>query len=219
MIEVREWRQERENMVQRQIIGRGIKDPRVVEAMRVVPRHFFIEKTYSHQAYGDYPLPIGQEQTISQPYMVAKMTELLELNPGDHVLEIGTGSGYQTAVLAYLCKIVYTIERISELGRNAKERLLALGFGNISYMIGDGSLGWPECAPFDAIMITAGAPEIPDPLIKQLAEKGRMVIPVGDRSYQVLNFVRKQKGRIFREQFFECTFVPLVGKESWQNGA
>lgn len=219
MIDVREWKQERENMIQRQIIGRGVKDPRVIEAMKTVPRHVFVDKTYYHQAYGDYPLPIGCGQTISQPYMVAKMTELLELSSGDHVLEIGTGSGYQTAVLAYLCKIVYTIERISELQRYAKERLKGLGFGNISYMVGDGSLGWPECAPFDAIMVTAGAPDIPDPLLKQLADKGRMVIPVGDHGYQVLNFVRKQKGRLFREPLFECTFVPLVGKASWQDGA
>lgn len=219
MIEVQEWKLEREKMVNEQIIRRGIKDPRVIEAMRAVPRHYFVEKIYHHQAYSDFPLPIGNDQTISQPYMVGKMTEMLELQPGDHVLEIGTGSGYQTAILAYLSKIVYTIERIGGLQRTAKQILLNLGFNNISYMIGDGTVGWTECAPFDAIMVTAGAPEIPDPLIKQLAEKGRMVIPVGGRSYQVLNFVRKQKNRIFREESFECTFVPLVGRESWENGA
>jgi len=204
-------------MVNEQIIRRGIKDPRVIEAMRQVPRHSFVEKTYYHQAYSDYPLPIGNGQTISQPYMVGKMTELLELQPGDHVLEIGTGSGYQTAILAYLSKIVYTIERVGDLQRVAKQILLNLGFNNISYMIGDGTVGWTECAPFDAIMVTAGAPEIPDPLIKQLAEKGRMVIPVGGRSFQVLNFVRKYKNRISREEGTECVFVPLVGRESWKD--
>jgi len=219
MIEVQEWKLEREKMIKEQIIRRGINDPRVIDAMRAVPRHYFVEKIYHHQAYSDFPLPIGNGQTISQPYMVGKMTELLELQPGDHVLEIGTGSGYQTAILAYLSKIVYTIERIGDLQRTAKQHLLGLGFTNVSYMIGDGTVGWTECAPFDAIMVTAGAPEIPDPLLKQLAEKGRMVIPVGGRSYQVLNFIRKQKNRIFREESFECTFVPLVGRESWKNGA
>jgi protein-L-isoaspartate(D-aspartate) O-methyltransferase len=219
MIEVQEWKMEREKMVNEQIIRRGINDPRVIDAMRAVPRHYFVEKIYHHRAYSDFPLPIGNGQTISQPYMVGKMTEMLELQPGDHVLEIGTGSGYQTAILAYLSKIVYTIERIGELQRIAKQKLLSMGFNNVSYMIGDGTVGWTECAPFDAIMVTAGAPEIPDPLIKQLAEKGRMVIPVGGRSYQVLNFIRKQKNRIFREESFGCTFVPLVGRESWENGA
>ena len=219
MIEVQEWKLEREKMVNEQIVRRGIDDPRVIDAMGAVPRHCFVEKIYHHQAYNDFPLPIGNGQTISQPYMVSKMTELLELQPGDHVLEIGTGSGYQTAILAYLSKIVYTIERIGELQRAAKQRLQNLGFTNVSYMIGDGTVGWTECAPFNAIMVTAGAPEIPDPLIKQLAEKGRLVIPVGGRSFQVLNFVRKQKSRIFREEVFECTFVPLVGRESWEDGA
>jgi protein-L-isoaspartate(D-aspartate) O-methyltransferase len=219
MIEVQEWKLEREKMVNEQIIRRRVSDPRVIEAMRLVPRHYFVDKNYYHQAYSDFPLPIGSGQTISQPYMVAKMTEMLELQAGDHVLEIGTGSGYQTAILAYLSKIVYTIERIGDLQRAAKQHLQGLGFANVSYMIGDGSLGWPECAPFDAIMVTAGAPEIPDPLIKQLADKGRLVIPVGGKSYQVLNFIRKHKNRIFREEFFECTFVPLVGRESWEDGA
>jgi protein-L-isoaspartate(D-aspartate) O-methyltransferase len=219
MIEVQEWKLEREKMVKEQIVGEGIQDPRVIEAMRQVPRHYFVDKIYHHQAYNDFPLPIGNGQTISQPYMVGKMTELLELQPGDHVLEIGTGSGYQTAILAYISKIVYTIERIGELQRSAKQKLQSLGFANISYMIGDGTVGWTECSPFDAIMVTAGAPEIPDPLIKQLADNGRMVIPVGGRSYQVLNFLRKQKNRINREELFDCTFVPLVGRESWKDGA
>lgn len=212
-------RRARHEMVAAQIRGRGITDRRVLAALATVPRHLFVPPTLADRACDDAPLPIGRGQTISQPYMVGKMTELLELQPGDHVLEIGTGSGYQTAILAYLSKIVYTIERIGELQRAAKQRLQNLGFTNVSYMIGDGTVGWTECAPFNAIMVTAGAPEIPDPLIKQLAEKGRLVIPVGGRSFQVLNFVRKQKSRIFREEVFECTFVPLVGRESWEDGA
>jgi len=215
MKEIQEWRLERERMVKEQIMTRGIKDKRVIEMMMKVPRHLFVDKTYYHQAYNDYPLPIGCSQTISQPYMVAAMTELLTLNGDEKVLEVGTGSGYQAAILALLCSKVYTIERIAELTKQARARLDELGFQNINFMVGDGSLGWPEYAPYDGIIVTAGAPDIPTPLIDQLADNGRLVIPVGGEYFQMLNLITKRKGRISRDEIFECTFVPLLGKESW----
>ena len=202
-------------MVKEQISARGIKDERVIDVMNRVPRHIFVDKTYYHQAYNDYPLPIGYGQTISQPYMVAMMTELLELKSDEKVLEIGTGSGYQTAILASLCAKVYSIERIAELTKRARTTLDSLGFQNVNLMVGDGSIGWPDYSPYDGIIVTAGAPEIPNALIEQLAENGRLVIPVGDEFSQVLNLVRKHKGRIYRKEFFGCTFVPLVGKGGW----
>jgi protein-L-isoaspartate(D-aspartate) O-methyltransferase len=215
MIEVKEWIFERERMVKEQIVARGIKDNRVIEAIKKVPRHLFVDKTYYHQAYNDYPLPIGQDQTISQPYMVAAMTEILELKGSEKVLEVGTGSGYQTAILALLCSKVYSIERISDLTRKARLKLDKLGFRNINLVVGDGSLGWPDYAPYTGIIVTAGAPEIPNTLINQLDENGRLVIPVGDEYSQILNLVKKHKGRIYRKEFFGCTFVPLVGKIGW----
>ena len=175
----------------------------------------FVEKTYYPQAYNDYPLPIGYNQTISQPYMVASMTEILELKGDEKVLEIGTGSGYQTAILAVLCSKVYSIERVSELSHRARSRLKELSFQNINLMVGDGSIGWPNYAPYNGIIVTAGAPEIPNALIEQLAENGRLVIPVGDEFSQILNLVRKHKGRIYRKEFYGCAFVPLVGKGGW----
>jgi len=213
--EINEWKHERKRMVKEQICARGIKDERVIDVMNRVPRHIFVEKTYYHQAYNDYPLPIGSGQTISQPYMVAVMTELLELKSDEKVLEIGTGSGYQTAILASLCAKVYSIERIAELTKRARTTLDSLGFQNVNLMVGDGSIGWPDYSPYDGIIVTAGAPEIPNALIEQLAENGRLVIPVGDEFSQVLNLVRKHKGRIYRKEFFGCTFVPLVGKGGW----
>lgn len=216
MIEVNEWKHERERMVKEQIVARGVEDIRVIQAMKKVPRHLFIDKTYYHQAYNDYPLPIGQNQTISQPYMVASMTELLELKDDERVLEIGTGSGYQTAILALLCSKVYSVERISELTRKARLTLKQLGFSNINLIVRDGTLGWSDFAPYNGIIVTAGAPEIPNALIEQLANNGRMVIPVGNEASQTLNFVEKHKGRIYRKEFFGCTFVPLVGKGGWK---
>lgn len=216
MIEVTEWKIERERMVDEQIVARNINDQRVIEAMRTVPRHVFVDKAYYHQAYKDYPLPIGHDQTISQPYMVAVMTELLELKGSERVLEIGTGSGYQTAILALLADKVYSVERIIELTRNARVILDKLGFRNISVTMRDGSLGWPDFAPYDGIIVTAGAPEIPDALLTQLADKGRLVVPVGDEYSQVLNQVKKHKGRIYRKEYFGCTFVPLIGKQGWK---
>lgn len=215
MKEIEEWKHERQRMVKEQICARGITDERVIDAMNRVPRHVFVDKTYYHQAYNDYPLPIGYGQTISQPYMVAAMTELLELKGDETVLEVGTGSGYQTAILALLCAKVYSIERIAELTKQARTILDSLGFQNINLMVGDGSIGWSDYSPYDGIMVTAGAPEIPNALIEQLAENGRLVIPVGDEFSQVLNLVRKHKGRIYRKESFGCTFVPLVGKGGW----
>jgi len=216
VIEVKEWRVERERMVKEQIIARGVKDERVIDAMMKVPRHLFVDKTYYHQSYNDYPLPIGNGQTISQPYMVAVMTELLELKGNESVLEIGTGSGYQTAILALLCARVFTIERISELSFRARKILNELGFNNINFLIGDGSVGWPDFAPYDGIIVTAGAPDVPRELIDQLSEKGRMVIPIGGEYMQTLNVIKKHKGSILRKELFECTFVPLVGKKGWE---
>lgn len=216
MIEVSEWKIERERMVDEQIKARGISDSRVIDAMRRVPRHYFVDKAYYHQAYKDYPLPIGHDQTISQPYMVASMTELLELKGSERVLEIGTGSGYQTAILALLADKVYSVERIPELTRSARIMLDKLGFRNVSITLRDGSLGWSDFAPYDGIIVTAGAPEIPDTLLAQLADKGRLVIPVGDEFSQVLNLVKKHKGRIYRKEYFGCTFVPLIGKKAWK---
>ena len=216
MIDTNEWRHERERMVKEQIIARGVEDKRIIDAMMRVPRHIFVDKIYAHQAYNDYPLAVGHGQTISQPYMVAVMTDLLELKADDTALEIGTGSGYQAAILAQLCKMVYTVERLSALKEKARETLGQLGITNIAYMTGDGSLGWPQFAPYDAILVTAGAPEVPNALLEQLAEKGRLVIPVGSELYQTLNLVTKQRGRIFRKEIFECTFVPLLGKQGWK---
>ncbi|MEO0136425.1 MAG: protein-L-isoaspartate(D-aspartate) O-methyltransferase [candidate division WOR-3 bacterium] len=204
-------------MVKEQIIGRGVKDERVIDAMLRVPRHLFVDKTYYHQAYNDYPLPIGEGQTISQPYMVAVMTELLELKGSESVLEVGTGSGYQTAILALLCARVFTIERIPELSFRARKVLNDLGFNNINFLIGDGSVGWPDYAPYDGIIVTAGAPDVPKSLIDQLADKGRLVIPIGGEYFQTLNVIKKHKGVITRKELFECTFVPLVGKEGWED--
>jgi protein-L-isoaspartate(D-aspartate) O-methyltransferase len=215
MIHVAQWKYERERMVKEQIVPRGVEDERVMEAMNAVPRHLFVDASYEHQAYNDYPLPIGHGQTISQPYMVAVMTELLELKGSEKVLEIGTGSGYQTAILASLCDRVYSIERISALTAQARKTLKQLGLKNVNCIVGDGSIGWKEYAPYDGIIVTAGAPEIPNALITQLAEKGRLVIPVGDEFSQVLNVVKKHKGRIYRQEHFGCTFVPLVGKRGW----
>lgn len=217
MKKVEEWKFERERMVQEQIIARGVKDERVLQAMREVPRHLFVEKTYYHQVYNDYPLPVGHGQTISQPYMVAVMTELLELKGDENILEIGTGSGYQTAILALLCSKIYTMERIAELTKDARSRLEKLGFRNISFMVGDGSIGWLDYAPYKGIIVTAGAPDIPNALIEQLDENGRLVIPVGYEHSQVLNVVKKHKGRIYRKEIFECTFVPLLGKQGWKH--
>ncbi len=198
-------------MVTRQIERRGVKDRRVLAVMRKVPRHRFIDEVYQREAYEDAPAPIGHGQTISQPYIVALMTELLELKPTDRVLEIGTGCGYQTAVLAELAAQVFSIEIVEPLCAQARDRLRNLGYSNVDVRCGDGYRGIPDRAPFDAIIVTAAPPEVPQPLVDQLAEGGRMVIPVGDFS-QDLVLLRRIKGRIERRVVIAVRFVPMTGE-------
>lgn len=203
-------------MVDNQIIPRGIKAPRVLEAMRRVPRHLFMDESQWDRAYDDMPLPAGGGQTVSQPYIVAVMTELLDLTGDEKVLELGTGSGYQASILAELSRELYTIERIRSLSERAGKVLRDLGYENVHLMVGDGTLGWPEAAPFERILITAGAPEIPGPLIEQLSDGGVIVAPVGDRFSQQLVRVTKREGQLSREYHTPCVFVPLVGKYGWK---
>jgi len=205
------YRLARERMVETQIKARGIKDERVLKAMLKVPRHLFVDEALRDQAYGDFPLPIGEGQTISQPYIVALMTEALELKGIERVLEIGTGSGYQTAILAELALWVYTIERFQALLERAKKVLKELGYKNISFKLDDGTLGWKEAAPFDAIIVTAASPDIPPPLVEQLAEGGRMVIPVGDEFSQTLIKGVKKGGKLHTKALEPVRFVKLVG--------
>jgi len=210
----------RKRMVQEQIIARGISSPRVIETLLKIPRHLFVQEAMADQAYNDGALPIGEKQTISQPFMVALMTELLELKPQDHVLEIGTGSGYQTAVLASLCRRVWTIERIRSLAMQARKVLDTLHLLNVNIKVGDGTLGWPEEAPFDAILVTAGAPAVPEALAEQLAPGGRLVIPVGNEANQTILRIRKEAdGSLTRETGIGCRFVPLIGQQGWQTAA
>ncbi len=203
-------------MVRTQLIPRGIKDERVLDAMKKVPRHLFVDESIQHRAYDDMALSIGEGQTISQPYMVAVMTELLELKGTERVLEIGTGSGYQAAILAELSKEVYTIDRIAALSERAAERFQSLGYKNIHVKVGDGTLGWPEEAPFDGIIITAGTPKIPEPLTDQLSDGGIIIGPVGDRFSQVLLKIKKSKGKLLEERHTPCVFVPLIGAHGWK---
>jgi protein-L-isoaspartate(D-aspartate) O-methyltransferase len=205
----------RENMVEHQLVARGITSVRVLDAMRKVPRHVFVEEALQDSAYEDYPIPIGEGQTISQPYMVALMTELLDLNAESVVLEIGTGSGYQAAVLAQLAKQVYTVERLAKLAATARIVLDQLKCYNVQIRVGDGTLGWSEYAPYDGIIVTAGAPSVPETLIGQLAENGKLVIPVGDRFSQVLQVITKQANRLETKTSCHCVFVKLIGKNGW----
>ena len=205
----------RDLMVDAQLIPRGIKDERVLSAMRKVPRHIFVDDYMQHNAYADMALPIGDEQTISQPYMVAIMTELLELKGNEKVLEIGTGSGYQAAILGELSREVFTIERKALLAKKAEERFQALGYINIYAITGDGTLGLPEKSPFDRILITAGSPKIAEPLIEQLADGGIISAPVGIRFSQQLLIVRKSKEGVSEQTHVPCVFVPLIGKHGW----
>jgi len=204
------YREAREAMVAGQLESRGIGDRWVLDAMRDVPRHLFVPAHHHSRAYADQPLPIGRGQTISQPYIVALMTELAEVRPGDRVLEIGTGSGYQAAVLAAITDEVYSIEIIPELAAEAGARLAAAGY-EVEVRAGDGYLGWPEAAPFDAILVTAAAPRVPQPLLDQLAEGGRLVIPVGE-GFQQLEVYRKQGGAVERQPVLPVRFVPMVGQ-------
>jgi len=203
-------------MVDEQLAARGIKDPRVLSAMGRVPRHRFIEEAFRDRAYGDHSLPIGGGQTISQPYMVALMTESLALKGSERVLEIGTGSGYQTGVLAELAARVYSVERIAVLADRARRLLASLGYRNILIKVFDGTFGWKEEAPFDAILVTAGSPDIPAPLLEQLKEGGRLLIPVGDRATQVLKKVTKTAAGIEVSSLTGCVFVPLIGGHGWR---
>lgn len=203
-------------MVEEQIVARGIKNPRLLAAMRKIPRHLFVDPGLLQRAYNDSSLPIGQKQTVSQPYMAARMTDALELSGEERVLEIGTGSGYQTALLAELSFNVFSVEKIRGLATKARALLDRLQYQNIAIQVGDGSIGWPEHSPFDAIVVTAGAPELPRPLIEQLALGGRLVIPVGDHQTQVLVRITRHAEKFEEEQLGECRFVKLWGKFGWQ---
>ena len=208
--------QERQRMVEQQLRARGIHDVRVLAAMGKVPREEFAPAESFSEAYGDYPLPIAAGQTVSQPYIVAAMIEALELQPQDRVLEIGTGTGYQAALLGELAAEVWTIERVPELAAQAREILSRLGYNNVHVMDGDGSLGLPEHAPYHKILVAAAAPAVPKSLLNQLAEGGRLVIPVGGRTEQQVQLIRKVEGRTITTARELCRFVPLVGEEGWQ---
>jgi len=202
-------------MVERQLRAHGIRDPRVLAAMAAVPRHAFVPPELQDHAYDDQPLPIGEGQTISQPFMVAAAAEALELTGSESVLEIGAGSGYQSAVLSLLAREVRAVEIHANLAGAAQERLARLGFHNAIIRVGDGTLGCPEAAPFDAILVSAAAPEVPEPLIDQLAEGGRLVVPAGSAEMQSLLRVRRRGGQMSTESLFQCRFVPLVGRFGW----
>lgn len=207
----------RDRMVETQLMGRGIRNPRVLDAMRRVPRHLFVEEALKEQAYSDYPLPIGEKQTISQPYIVALMSEALDLKGDEKVLEIGTGSGYQAAILAELAERVFSIERFPPLAYRANQILQKLGYQNILIRVADGSLGWPDEAPFDGIMATAGTPRIPQPLVDQLRVGGRLVLPVGDRLSQELILVERTPEGIHKTDLGGVRFVDLIGKWGWED--
>ncbi len=211
-----DFTKERDRMVDEQIVSRGVRDPRVLAAMGKVPRHEFMPEALRAQAYGDHAMPIGEGQTISQPYIVALMTELLELKSTDRVLEIGTGSGYQAAVLSELCEKVFTIERVKTLADKARAILDRLGCRNVAMKVYDGTYGWKEMAPFDAIIVTAAAPDVPSALIEQLREGGRLVIPVGERFTQVLKKVIKSPAGLVTQTSIPCMFVPLIGAHGWK---
>jgi protein-L-isoaspartate(D-aspartate) O-methyltransferase len=207
---------QRERMVKEQLIRRDIRDQRVLDAMRNIPRHAFVPPEHRHMAYGDGPLPIGSGQTISQPYIVALMTQLLNLKGDERVLEVGTGSGYQAAVLAYLVQEVHTIERHANLAEQAGQTLSELGYGNVYVHVGDGTRGWPDAAPYDAIMVTAGSPKVPKSLLAQLDDGGQMIIPVGGRGNQRLERWFREGDDFRCERILPVAFVPLLGEEGWR---
>ena len=210
------FERERVRMVEDQLVRRGITDARVLAVMRRVPRHLFVEEALRDRAYGDHALPIGEEQTISQPYIVALMTALLELQGTEKVLEVGTGSGYQTAVLAGIARRVCSIERLPRLAQRARALLEGLGISNVWIRVGSGTLGWPDEAPFDRILVTAGGPTVPPPLFEQLAPGGRMVLPLGDMESQTLTVVENVGGTMKLTSHGDCKFVRLVGKYAWE---
>jgi len=209
------WLLPRQAMVATQLRHRGIRDERVLAAMESVARHLFVPRDKLRQAYDDQPIVIEADQTISQPYIVAAMLEALQLRPEDSVLEVGTGSGYQTALLAELVARVYSVERYAVLAQSASERLRKLGYSNTEVSVGDGTLGLPQHAPYDAIIVSAAAPRVPQPLLDQLAEGGRMIVPVGGADNQQLELVRKQAGEVLTTFLYSCRFVPLIGKEGF----
>ena len=210
------YQRQREKMVAQQIEARGVSDPLVLAAMRKVPRHLFVSEALMDQAYGDYPLPIGEQQTISQPYIVAEMTQALQLSEDDRVLEIGTGSGYQAAILAEIAFRVYSIERIYSLYVNGRQRFDRFRYHNILTRYSDGTTGWADESPFNAIIVTAGAPSIPDSLTDQLAPGGRLIIPVGNQySQELIKVVKDEKG-IHQTNLGGCRFVKLVGEKGWR---
>ena len=206
---------QRRKMVEEQLVERGVKDLSLLEVMSRVPRHLFAQESLQHRAYGDTPLPIGENQTLSQPYIVGAMTEALDLKGEERVLEIGTGSGYQTAILAELSRQVFTIERLNNLSRKAQNILEGLNYMNIVFKMFDGTYGWPDQAPFDAILITASAREIPSLLVRQLGAEGRLVAPIGEADKQKLVVLTKNGDRVSRRDLGSCKFVPLIGKYGW----
>ncbi len=212
------YRRQREEMVKKHLKNRGITDPNVLSAMLKVPRHFFVSEALMDQAYGDFPLPIGEQQTISQPFIVAEMSEALQLSKNDRVLELGTGSGYQAAILAQIVSRVYTIERIHSLFVKARGLFDSLKYHKIVTRYSDGSSGWKEESPFDAIIVTAGAPKLPEHLISQLAIGGRLVIPIGDMHSQELIQLKKEKQGVSKKSLGGCRFVKLVGEYGWKEG-
>lgn len=203
-------------MVQEQVVARGIADTRVIAALRKIPRHQFVDPGIINRAYHDSALPIGEKQTLSQPYMAARMTEALCLGGQEKVLEVGTGSGYQTALLAELCFNVFSVEKVRVLSRKARSLLDRLGYQNIALHVGDGTIGWSEHAPYDAVLVTAGAPGAPKPLIDQLAPGGRLVIPVGDEQGQTLLRVTRTQDGFIEDRLGDCKFVKLFGKYGWR---
>ncbi len=216
--EALKYERRREKMVEQQIEMRGITDSDVLAAMRRVPRHLFVSDALKDQAYGDFPLPIGEQQTISQPFIVAEMTQALEIGRDDRVLEIGTGSGYQAAVLAEIAYRVYTIERIRSLYVQTRGLLDKLKYHNVIMRCSDGTMGWKDESPFDAIIVTAGSPRIPEPLVEQMAEGGRMVVPVGDQHAQDLIKITRDSEGTHQTSLGGCRFVKLVGKQGWNEG-
>jgi protein-L-isoaspartate(D-aspartate) O-methyltransferase len=206
----------RQKMLESQILARNVRDPRVLEAIRKVPRHLFVEEALRDRAYLDKALPIGEKQTISQPFMVAAMSEALELKGNERALEIGTGSGYQTAVLSELCQSVFSVERIASFVPIARQRLESLGRYNVLIKVGDGTIGWSEHAPYDAILVTAAAPGLPRPLAEQLAIGGRLVVPIGPENSQSLMRIRRDEQGFHEEALGECRFVKLIGRHGWE---
>jgi protein-L-isoaspartate(D-aspartate) O-methyltransferase len=208
--------EERDKMVATQLVARGIKDDRLLNAFRKVPRHLFVPEKFQSEAYQDYPISIGENQTISQPYMVASMIELLELQGHERVLEVGTGSGYESALLAELAGEVYSVERVPSLLQTAQEKLQEMRYENVYFKEGDGTAGWSEHAPYQAMIISAGAPEAPQPLLDQLDDEGKLVLPEGDSYSQMLVRITKSGDSFKKENYFNCVFVPLIGEYGWK---